>query len=649
VKVSKTKDINDAIKKQSRRSKSVKITGLNGQNYIAVGLNLDKQLSFEGSAGDFFGAMNNGSILTLKGKARRFIGDTMSKGGIILQGNAARGVGTAINGGIIVIRGNVSGDVGQLANGGTIIISGNAGSGTGAFMYNGEIIIAGNVGKDVGKFMFGGTIFVGGKIGSIGQNAESRDISENEKQKISKYFKHYGISKDVENFKKIIAKFKGKRSIIGDLFNSRFVTREPIPKSNIDEIKFKAKTGLMDLAGANIELFNKLKPSFPYFYDNLKILPSQTQPIKNWDDIDLNFDIGFSIGKSLKSPLVLEQPIYLESRAPGVVSTSTKMAFIYAASASNTPLSMGGPLLQEELDLLVKYKGPMIRQWKTNRFGVNIDYLKKSNAIELVLGRSGVGSLPNIIVNDKITKEISKLLNVPKGLDIILPPKLPDFDVPADMKRHVEFLKEITDYKIPIMIRIAAGNIYEDTKLALRAGADALVIDCIDNFRQDIPTITADNLGLHSIAAIQPAVRAIKDSRVEKGDFKLIVSGFFRNGADVFKALALGANGVMINTTAEIAIGCTMCGKCNLNTCPVGIGSTDPKLEIKLDWVEAGEKLNRFLNSMILELKLLMQLTGSKNIGAITKDMLRSVDYETASITGVKLAGYTSNLPMWDH
>ena len=193
-----------------KRSKTVKITGLNGQNFIAVGLSVEKQLTFEGTAGDFFGALNNGAILNLIGNARRFLGDTMSNGGIILKGNTQRGVGIAMTGGIIVIRGNVNGDIGQLLKNGTIIVSGNTGPRTGAFMINGELIIAGDSGKDTGLFMYGGTIYVGGKVGSLGDNTQLRELDGSDILKLEKYFEHYGIKKEPSGFKKIVSAMKNR-------------------------------------------------------------------------------------------------------------------------------------------------------------------------------------------------------------------------------------------------------------------------------------------------------------------------------------------------------------------------------------------------------------------------------------------------------
>lgn len=641
-KVSSSKDINTAIRNQLKRSKTVKITGLNGQNYIAVGLTIEKQISFNGSVGDFFGALNSGSILNLTGNARRFVGNTMSSGGIILKGNAQRGVGLAMTGGIIVIRGNVKGDVGQLARGGTILINGSVGANSGAHMANGEIIVVGDIGKNAGLYMVGGVIYVGGKIESLGINTQTRQVSQTDKRKLKKYFDHYGVTKDVKGFTKIVPLMKNP--LENKLFYIKKEQSRFSPQYILDEINQKAKNGLLEFNGENYSNI-----SFKNYFDRISILPIQTKQTKSIKVFEPDINTTITIGEKLKSPLVLNYPFYLSSRNTGIISKSSKMAFIFAAAKHNIPLNTSGIDISEEKDIISKYDCKIIHPWNNGRLGVSRNYLTDCNAIEIVIGASGAGSLTTVIPNLKITKELQEIWHVPPETDIVIPPKMFDMDVPADLKRHVELLRELTEYKIPIFIKLTSGNIYEDTKLALRAGADAIVLDCLDNSHHHLPEVLANNLGLNSLSSIPPAIRAFNDMQADKKGVRLIVSGAFRNGADVFKGLALGADAVVLNKAAEIAIGCNLCGLCNTNECLVGIATTDQKIELKLDWVEAGQRLVNYLNAINLELKILMMLAGYKKMSDFNSNSLRALDYDTAAVTGLKLAGYDKILPMWEH
>lgn len=644
-KVSSSKDINSAIRKQMKRSKTVKITGLSGQNYIAIGLNIKKQLIIDGAAGDFFGALNNGTIINLKGSARRFLGDTMEDGGIIIQGNVHRGVGLAMTGGIIVVRGNVDGDIGQMMKGGTIIVSGNCGVRSGAYMFNGEMIIAGNVGRDTGLNMTGGVIFAGGKIGSLGANCQIQNLSVNDEKKLKKYFDHYGITKDTGAFKKIVPIVN--RPFENQIFDFQNEppeldqTKISWPEKVCLEIGNRTMNQIIPFSGTT---HAKPKTSF----ESLTILPVQTTPIKSNSILATEVEIGQSIGERLPSPLLLDIPIVISSRGTGIVSRSCKMAQIFAAATSKTAISIGGGLSQEESELVTKHKCKTIHRWSADRLGTKLDNFGNCDAIEIELG-SGAGSFNTFIPSSKITPELSKLWQIPEGVDIVLPPKTFDLEVPADLKRHVELFREITEYKIPILIKLSSGDIYQDVKLAIRAGPDAIIIEGNDNIDHNLPSIFTNDMGLPSIAVISQSVKAIKASRADKRGMKLVISGLFRTGADIFKALAMGADAVALQSPCEIAIGCTLCGKCFSNTCPEGIATTNPELEIKLDWVDAGKKLVNFITTINKELKLLMQLSGYRSLEDFDPKILRALNYDTAAITGIPLAGFDKVLPMWEH
>ena len=623
----------------------MKITGLGGQNYIAVGLTTTKQLMFDGTAGDFFGALNNGAIINLKGTARRFLGDTMSGGGIILQGNAQRGVGHAMTGGIIVIRGNVTGDIGQMAKGGTIIVSGNCGPRSGAYMFNGELIIGGNVGADIGLNMMGGTIYVGGKLGALGNNVQNRELTIAEEAKLRKYFDHYGITQDVGEFSKLVPISTNPMKDKFFQLNSKLEKPQPEQKNLEDKIIHEITTKTEN----DLLHFTRSFKNIGLYMDRLSIIPAQTKPIKNFKLLDSEIDMRLTIGAKLGSPLQLEVPFILSNRGAGVVSKSCQMAYVFAGAKLKTAVNSTGGTYPEGFELNSKHNGKLIQNWDLGRFGVNVEYLTKGNAIEIILGKGGSGSLQTIIPAAKINSELKDMWQIPEAADIILPPKMFDFDVPADLKRHVELLREITEKKLPIMIKLAAGNVYEDTKLAIRAGADAIILEGFDEYDSSQLDITANNLGLPTIATIPQGSKAFRDIRADNRDIKLLVSGMFRNGADIYKALALGADGVVINKTAEMAIGCKLCGDCNSNACPEGIATTHPEREIKLDWVEAGQKLQNFLSTVCAELKLLIILAGYRAVSEIDIKSLRALDYDTAAVTGAPLIGYKKLLPMWEH
>jgi glutamate synthase domain-containing protein 2 len=154
-------------------------------------------------------------------------------------------------------------------------------------------------------------------------------------------------------------------------------------------------------------------------------------------------------------------------------------------------------------------------------------------------------------------------------------------------------------------------------------------------------------VGIPTIACIPPAVQALKDYDVHH-KVKLIVLGGIRNGLDAFKAMAMGADAVGFGSAAEIAMGCRVCYACHKGNCPYGITSQKPEMRARLDPVEVGQRLANFIHATAEEVKILTMLSGHSRTVDLSTEDLRTMDMNTAALTGLKLAGYERPLPMWE-
>ena len=88
----------------------------------------------------------------------------------------------------------------------------------------------------------------------------------------------------------------------------------------------------------------------------------------------------------------------------------------------------------------------------------------------------------------------------------------------------------------------------------MKAGADVVVLDGMQGGTAATQDVFIEHVGIPTLAAIRPAVQALQELGMHR-KVQLIVSGGIRNGADVAKALALGADAVSIGTAALIALG----------------------------------------------------------------------------------------------
>ena len=169
---------------------------------IAVGLGDGVNITLKGDVGDFVGALNNGARIKIEGNAGRYVGNNMTGGEIIVKGSAEDGVGFGTYDGTVVVHGNAGDGIGQLNKGGLIVIDGDIGNLAGLYMLSGDIIVTGSTGIDTGDWMIGGSIYVGGNY-KTGTNAEIRQMSDDDKQKLRNIFAIYKIDADIDSFTKI--------------------------------------------------------------------------------------------------------------------------------------------------------------------------------------------------------------------------------------------------------------------------------------------------------------------------------------------------------------------------------------------------------------------------------------------------------------
>jgi glutamate synthase domain-containing protein 2 len=251
------------------------------------------------------------------------------------------------------------------------------------------------------------------------------------------------------------------------------------------------------------------------------------------------------------------------------------------------------------------------------------------------------------LLGSKVTPEIAAIRGIPVGSDALSPCRYYDVQDLEDMKRMVAFLRDVTDYKVPILFKLGPSRPYADVKACVEVGADAVSIDGMAGGTGASPAVVTQGVGIPTVALIRPAVQALKDSGVHR-KVKLFVLGGMRGGLDAFKALAMGADGVGFGAAAEIAMGCRACMSCHTGRCPYGITSQDPELRARLDPLEAGQRLANFIKATAEEVKILTMLSGHDDVRQLSEEDLRATDFNAAAVTGLKLVGYERKLPWWE-
>jgi glutamate synthase domain-containing protein 2 len=246
--------------------------------------------------------------------------------------------------------------------------------------------------------------------------------------------------------------------------------------------------------------------------------------------------------------------------------------------------------------------------------------------------------------------------SLPAGIDQRSPARHPDWLGPDDLSLKVQEIREATDYQIPIQLKLGAARVYDDVRMAAKCGPDTIYLDGAEGSTGAGPHIATEETGIPLMAAIPEARRALEDVGLAD-EIDLVVAGGIRNGADVAKALALGANAVAIGTAALMALNCNKeipgvtdyegtvgvpagrCYHCHTGRCPVGVTTQDPELRKRLVVDEAANRVYNLLHSMTLECQMLARACGKTNVHNLEPEDLCALTTEAAAMARVPLAG----------
>jgi glutamate synthase domain-containing protein 2/NAD-dependent dihydropyrimidine dehydrogenase PreA subunit len=436
---------------------------------------------------------------------------------------------------------------------------------------------------------------------------------------------------------------------------SEFVVRSPWTFPQVEEIHYKAQTGEYQLRGFGAMGYS---PSF----DNITVVPSQIASAAPRDKYREECKMDVVIGEdTCERPVHLHYPFIFPGMSFGALSKEARMALAIGAAQTGILTDTGeGGLVPDEAWLVKGYEnqertlkrwepgGSLVVQWSTGRWGVSADYVRAGDAVEIKIGQGAKPGMGGHLLGAKVTPEVAAVRGVPVGSDALSPCRYYDVNALEDMKHMVAFLRDVTDYQVPILFKLGPSRPYEDIKACVEAGADAISIDGLVGGTGASPAVVTQGVGIPTVALIPPAVRALKDLGVHH-KVKLFVLGGIRNGLDAYKAMAMGADGVGFGAAAEIAMGCRACMACHLGRCPYGITSQVPELRARLNPVEAGERLANFIRATAEELKILTMLSGHDDVRDLSEEDLRAMEPNIAAITGLKLVGLERQVPWWEN
>lgn len=336
----------------------------------------------------------------------------------------------------------------------------------------------------------------------------------------------------------------------------------------------------------------------------------------------------------------LSMPVMFSAMSYGSISYNAHEALARAAAELGIYYNTGEGGLHEDFYV---YGDNTIVQVASGRFGVHPDYLMAGAAVEIKMGQGAKPGIGGHLPGTKIVGDVSRTRMIPEGSDAISPAPHHDIYSIEDLRQLVYSLKEATEYKKPIIVKVAAvHNIAAIASGIARSGADIIAIDGFRGGTGAAPTRIRDNVGIPVELALASVDQRLRDEGI-RNQVSLLVGGSIRSASDVVKAIALGADACYIATGALIALGCHLCRMCQSGKCNWGIATQVPELVKRLDPEVGYRRLVNLMTAWRHEIKELMGGMGINSIEALKGNrlMLRGVglNEKELSILGIAHAG----------
>lgn len=368
--------------------------------------------------------------------------------------------------------------------------------------------------------------------------------------------------------------------------------------------------------------------------------PMETKVFLGKKPKNVSFNEDGSVKTETSPTLELSTPIMFSAMSYGSISRNAHESLARAATELGIFYNTGEGGLHKDF---YQYGPNTIVQVASGRFGVFKDYLETGAAIEIKMGQGAKPGIGGHLPGAKILEDVSRTRMIPMGTDAISPAPHHDIYSIEDLRQLVLSLKEATEYKKPVIVKIAAvHNVAAIASGIARSGADIIAIDGYRGGTGAAPTRIRDNVGIPIELALASVDQRLRDEGI-RNEVSVVVAGSIRSISDVVKAIALGADACYIGTAALLALGCHLCRSCQTGKCNWGIATQRPDLVKRLNPNIGYQRLVNLVHAWDHEIKEMMGGMGINSVEALKGNrlMLRGIglNEKELEILGIQHAG----------
>ncbi len=256
----------------------------------------------------------------------------------------------------------------------------------------------------------------------------------------------------------------------------------------------------------------------------------------------------------------------------------------------------------------------MITQIATGLFGVREETIQCAPILEIKYAQGAKPGLGGHLLGAKTTTAVARMREAPPWVSLFSPFPFHSVYSVEDHKKHVDWLRTVNPEAL-VAVKVSTPTDIDMVAVgSYYAGAHILQIDGGYGGTGAAPEIAKKIIA----TPIELAIRKVHRYLLEEGirdELIVLVSGGIRTADDIAKAVALGADGVVLGTVELVALGCTRCGNCERGRgCPFGLTTTDPELSQLVDPDWGAERLGNLYAALQLRLREILRRLGLRSI-----------------------------------